>query len=85
MTTSAISCPEMTHRARPQGLERAVLLLGLAMTKWAREHADGRAMRAARRAPLAGLSDAERADLYRESTALREAALVQRVQWHAIG
>ena len=84
MTTSAITCPDVRQRVRPHGFERAVMLLGLAMTHWARERADGKAMRA-RRAPLANLSDAERADLYRESTALRDAVYAQRTQWHAIG
>lgn len=81
MSTTAIQCPVS---ARPTGFDRAVMVLGNAMTDWAQHHADAKAMRR-RRGSLAYLSDAERADLYREATALREAAYAGRVQWHAIG
>ena len=84
MTTSAIQCPDVTREAQLRGVERAVMLLGLAMTRWARERADAKAM-SRRRSPLANLSDAERADLYREATALRDAAYAERARYHAIG
>ena len=84
MTTTAIQCPDVTRETRPRGVERAVMLLGLAMTRWATERADTKAM-SRHRSPLANLSDWERADLYREATALREAAYAERARYHAIG
>lgn len=94
MTVStAIPCPvgAMTaRRARPEGLDRAVMLAGLAITKWARQRADAKALRPRRSAlfrlnDLSGLNDSERAELYREATAIREAANAERARWHAIG
>ncbi len=85
--STAIPCPLATstaRRARPEGLERAVMLVGVAMTRWARERADVRAMKR-RRSPLTGLSDSERAELYREASALREGMYADRARWHVIG
>lgn len=79
--TTAIQCQDV---ARPRGFERTVMLIGMAMTSWASERADSKEMRR-RRSPLSNLSDAERADLYREATALRDAAYAERARWHAIG
>lgn len=84
---TAIQCPDVAsgaHQERIDGLERAVMLIGTAMTNWARERAEAKAM-SRRRSALSNLSDAERADLYREATALRDAAYAERARWHAIG
>ena len=82
--TTAISCPTTTQRARPRGFERAVMLVGLALTRWGRERAESKLARQARH-PLASLSDGERAAVYRESSELRDAAYAQRAQWHLLG
>jgi len=78
------TCPESRRSVQPQGLDRLVMVLGLALESWAQAHADRKAM-ARGRSPLAGLSDHERTMLYREATQLREQAIADRGRWHVIG
>jgi hypothetical protein len=60
------------------------MLLGITLTEWAHGRADRRAM-TRQRSPLAGLSDHEQAQLYREATALRDQAYSDRSRYHVIG
>ena len=71
-------------QSRLQGVDRLVMLAGTTMASWAQEHADRKAM-ARQSTPLGGLSDHERAQLYREATALRDKAYSARSLYHVIG
>jgi hypothetical protein len=84
---TTLACPESpvaSRRARPEGVHRLAMILGLAMASWARNRADQKAM-ARSRHPLAALSDQERVELYREATQLREHAYANRSGWHVVG
>lgn len=85
--STAIPCPAAASSvsgSRPEGFERAVMLVGEALAEWARERADLKAMKRSR-SPLAGLSDWEVAALYREAAVLRDGASADRARWHVIG
>jgi hypothetical protein len=86
MTATTIPCPDQrraTHRARPEGVYRLVLVVGMALSSWARSRADHKAM-TRKPTPLAELSDHERMQLYREATELRDGAYASRALYHVI-
>jgi hypothetical protein len=86
-STTAIPCPATQDRVNesgPQGIDRLVMLTGVTMTNWAQRRADRKAM-ARSSTPLAGLSDHERVQLYREATALRDGAYAELSRYHVIG
>jgi hypothetical protein len=78
------TCPESRRSVQPQGLERQVMILGLALESWAQHRADQKAL-ARTRSPLSGLSRHEQQLLFREATLLREQAIADRGRWHVIG
>lgn len=82
--TMTATCPESRRSAQPQGLDRLVMVVGLALESWAQSHADQKAMVRAR-SPLSALSDHEQVSLYREATQLREQAYADRARWHVTG
>lgn len=86
LAATTMPCPDsqVVRRARPQGVHRLVLIFGMALTSWARNRADEKAM-ARTRHPLSALSDHERVQLYREATELREHAYASRSSWHVTG
>jgi hypothetical protein len=86
------TCPESRRSAQPQGLDRLVMVVGLALESWALSHADRKALGHAdqkamvrTRSPLSALSDYEQVSLYREATQLREQAYADRARWHVTG
>ncbi|MEX1078794.1 MAG: hypothetical protein WED09_06770 [Homoserinimonas sp.] len=87
MTATTIPCPDSqaaARRARPEGVHRLVMILGVTLANWARNRADQKAMVRTRH-PLSALSDHERVELYREATRLRDQAYAGRGNWHVIG
>ncbi|MHA6694435.1 hypothetical protein [Homoserinimonas sp. A520] len=87
LDATTLACPDSraaTRRARPEGLHRLVLVIGMALASWARNRADQKAI-ARTRHPLSALSDSERAELYREASRLRDQAYASRANWHVIG
>jgi hypothetical protein len=78
--------PESRRSVQPQGLDRLVMILGLALECWALDHADQKALTRTRaRSPLSELSRHEQQLLFREATLLREQAIADRGRWHVIG
>ncbi|TQL47757.1 hypothetical protein FB562_0827 [Homoserinimonas aerilata] len=84
IATAVEMCPAITpvsHRVRPRGIDRLVSVTGLAMLRFARDHAQVRAQRETIRASSMP-SVAEYHELVRQAERLRDEMRAQAAYYH---